>query len=495
MGIASVTPFGYREVLGATRNVLITAFLTNSVFVVLPQLSAGLSSLMEQCGEEDSPSSVGPDCIVPLGYPFPDVGKILSLLFIPFAVWFYTGAVSLRKVIAILPQGLVMTFGKLVATIPALLEAQKLPSDIFQLFLMSGVYAARLGDLLGVMHITAFTLLTWSGVRGLLKIRLKQTIILLSVATILTATSIVGIRTILNYTFKDSFSKAKILGRMAVLEEKATANIVPKAVPNPVPLGQGQSRLDRIAQTGKMRIGFNPDRLPFSFKNSRGDLVGLDVNLAYHLAKDLNASIVFVPYDMSNLVKHLRADHFDIAISGVTMTLKRAMDITFSEPYFTVNFALVVKDYQRREFASLAAVRSMKDLRLGVQEGQYFGERARFYFENAKISELQSERDFFTGQNRNLDALVTSAEGGSAWTLLYPSYKVVNPLTGTDKIPLGFALAGDDQDLEHFLAVWVRLKKDDGTIRRLKDYWIFGVTAAKKQPRWSIIRNVLGLVE
>lgn len=103
--------------------------------------------------------------------------------------------------------------------------------------------------------------------------------------------------------------------------------------------------------------------------------------------------------------------------------------------------------------------------------------------------------EFFAGKNRNLDALVTSAERGSAWTLLYPSYKVVNPLTGIDRIPLGFALAGDDQDLEHFLAVWVRLKKDDGTIRRLKDNWILGVTAEKKTPRGSIIRNVLGLVE
>lgn len=38
-------------------------------------------------------------------------------------------------------------------------------------------------------------------------------------------------------------------------------------------------------------------------------------------------------------------------------------------------------------------------------------------------------------------------------------------------------------------------KKDDGTIRRLKDNWILGVTAEKKTPRGSIIRNVLGLVE
>ena len=492
MVIASLTPFGYRDVLGATRTVLITAFVTNSVFVILPELATGLNSLLEQYRDEDSASSVGPDCIVPLGYPFPDIGKILSLLFIPFAVWFYNGAVSLRTSLAILPEGLLMSFGKIVATIPALLDAQRIPSDIFQLFLMSGVYVSRLGDLIGVMHLAAFTLLTACGVRGLLKARVKQIVILLSVGAILTVASIGGVRLLLNYTFKDTFSKAKILAQMAVMEDKATVKILRNATPNPVPLGQGQSRLDRISKTGKIRIGYNPDRLPFSFRNSRGDLVGFDVNLAYHLANELNASIEFVPYRMSTLVKQLRADHFDVGISGITMTLERALNISFSRSYFAVNFALVVKDYRTREFSTLQSVRSMKGLKLGVLESQYFGERARYYFKNAKIVPLRSERDFFEGKYKNLDALVTSAEAGSAWTLVYPAYKVVNPLPDVDKIPLGFALAGNDPKLEHFLTVWIRLKKDDGTIKRLKDYWILGLTAQKEEPRWSIVRDVLG---
>ena len=328
-----------------------------------------------------------------------------------------------------------------------------------------------------------------------IRIRIKQIIILGLLGAVLTASSIVGIRLLLNYTFKDSFSKAKILSQMAVLEHKATVKILPKAAPNPVPLGKGSSRLDRISRTGVIRIGFNPDRLPFSFRNSRGDLVGFDVNLAYHLAAELNASIVFVPYRMNNLIEQLRADHFDLAISGVTMTLKRALEVSFSDPYLTVNFALVVKDYRKRKFSTVQSIRSMKGLRLGVLEGQYFSQRARYYFKDAEIVELQSERDFFEGKTQNLDALVTSAEAGSAWTLLYPSYKVLNPLAGIDKIPLGFALAGNDQEMEHFLAVWLRLKKDDGTIQRLKDYWILGITAEKKSPRWSIIRNVLGIVD
>jgi hypothetical protein len=38
---------------------------------------------------------------------------------------------------------------------------------------------------------------------------------------------------------------------------------------------------------------------------------------------------------------------------------------------------------------------------------------------------------------------------------------------------------------------WIELKQKDGTLNRLYKYWILGLDAAPKQPRWSIIRNVL----
>jgi hypothetical protein len=39
------------------------------------------------------------------------------------------------------------------------------------------------------------------------------------------------------------------------------------------------------------------------------------------------------------------------------------------------------------------------------------------------------------------------------------------------------------------------LKKRDRTIDTLYDYWILGKNAVPKQPRWSVIRNVLHWVK
>ena len=38
---------------------------------------------------------------------------------------------------------------------------------------------------------------------------------------------------------------------------------------------------------------------------------------------------------------------------------------------------------------------------------------------------------------------------------------------------------------------WLELKKKDGTIKQLYDYWILGKNAERISPRWCIARNVL----
>jgi hypothetical protein len=46
-----------------------------------------------------------------------------------------------------------------------------------------------------------------------------------------------------------------------------------------------------------------------------------------------------------------------------------------------------------------------------------------------------------------------------------------------------------------FLNHWIDLKKKDNTIKKTYNYWILGQGVTIKEPRWSIIRNVLHWVE
>ena len=63
------------------------------------------------------------------------------------------------------------------------------------------------------------------------------------------------------------------------------------------------------------------------------------------------------------------------------------------------------------------------------------------------------------------------------------------------KMPLAYPLARHDQDWAHFINTWIELKRRDGTIDALYRHWILGQDAVPRQPRWSLIRDVLHWVD
>ncbi|MDJ0951697.1 MAG: ABC transporter substrate-binding protein, partial [Alphaproteobacteria bacterium] len=446
--------------------------------------------------ERDGAKAIAhPEFIIPLAYPFPHLGKILTLLFVPFAAWFYGSPMELGDYPVFLATGLFLSFGKVTVTVPFLLDLQEIPSDIFQLFLMSSVVAGRFNDLLGGMNLLAFTAVTTCAMAGLVKVKRGTLLVALGVTLVVGGGLIVSTRTALDAWFKDDFSRDKVVAGMNLLQRQAPARILEESAPNPVPLRPGQSRLERIRERGVIRIGYYPYNLPFTYFNAREELVGFDIDMMHRLARDLRVSIEFVPFAFATMPEQLAEDHFDLAVSGILATPGRAEAMVLSEPYMNVTMAMVVRDHERREFATMDSIRGRSDLTIGVQVDNVLAATIREHLPNARVVELWSDGQFFEGPPQYLDALVTSAEGGSAWTLLYPRFSVVNPLRNQISVPLVYPLGGKDDQFDQFMEHWIELKQNDGTIGSLYEYWVLGRGAQPRQRRWSIIRNVLHWVD
>ena len=497
MTIAALTPFRYFEVLKASKDAVLTAFVTGSVFVVIPLMIEAVSRLFDERQMGPSEGHPRSEFIIPLGYSFPDVGKIISLIFVSFAAWFYGDSLAISDYPSILLSGLFLAFGKLTVAIPFLLEFQGLPTDIFQLFLLSGVVAGRFADVAAAMHIITFTILTSCGMAGVLKLRRKRFGVVLIGSFIVIVVLIAGIRGILEYTFEGSFRKDQVLAEMQLLQESAEVTMIAEAAPNPVAKRPGESRLDRIRRRGVIRIGYQPDRLPFTYFNQKGELVGFDVDLMHRLALSLGVSIEFVPYRLDTAKEQFQADHFDLLISGVAGNIALLERRLVSEPYLTVHLGVIVPEAQKSEFKDLASIRRQGPLRWGVlQDGYFRDDIETIGLDNVEFVVLNEERDFFTGKAGQLDALLTSAEGGSAWTLLYPRYVFVAPTIEGAGVPLVFPLSSRDDFLfKEYLDHWILLRRLDGTIDRTFKYWIQGRSETTKGQRWSIIRNVLGWID
>lgn len=511
--VSALTPLRAREVLREAKDPLLTAFVTGSTFVTLPMIVASVEKLLK---DREVKAEVAPSALVALAYPFPHLGKILSLLFVPFAAWFYGAPLGPGDYPEFMASGLLGSFGSLVVTIPMLLEQQQLPSDVFQLFLLSGVVAARTCDVLGTMGILCFAVLASVWMGGGLGLRPRRLALGgVGFATV-GALAIGGTRAHLARGFTAEFGKQDVLATMESAEPSAAMAIVMgEAGPNPEPLAPGESRLDRIRRRGVLRVGVAMDHLPFSFMNREGKLVGLDVDMAHRLALDLSVGgleggptgmdvlgpegmvLEFVPLDLERLREQAEQDAFDVAMSGIELTLRRSERVDLTAPYLTVTAALVVEDHRRAEFSSLARIAASEGLRIAVWRGGYASERVAQRLvdvEGVQMVEIDRLGEFFESDGA-YDALVTSAEVGSAWTLRYPRFAVVHVLEQRTGVPLVYAIPGRDPEFRQFLNHWIELRRASGTLERLRRYWILGEGAAPSTPRWSVIRNVLGWVD
>jgi ABC-type amino acid transport substrate-binding protein len=100
------------------------------------------------------------------------------------------------------------------------------------------------------------------------------------------------------------------------------------------PLAKDSSVLARIQRAGELRVGFNEGIIPFSYRNSAGQLVGYDIAFAYQLARDLNVRLRLIPFEWTHLSQNLTEGRFDIAMAGIYVTEDRLLAFEVSTPYF-----------------------------------------------------------------------------------------------------------------------------------------------------------------
>ncbi|HSE89909.1 MAG TPA: transporter substrate-binding domain-containing protein, partial [Candidatus Binatia bacterium] len=215
-----------------------------------------------------------------------------------------------------------------------------------------------------------------------------------------------------------------------------------------------------------------------------------DVEMAHILAGSLGVGIEFVPVDLDTMFERLSEGYCDILMSAIAMTPERAETVRLSSSYLDMNLAFVVLDHRRGEFASREALHKLKAPKLAILDVPYFIDFIRQRLPEAELIVVNSAEEFFQSKAKYLDGFIYTAEEGSAWSLLYPQYTVVVPLPAI-AVPLSYPVARADQELADYVNVFIDLKKRDGTLKNLYDYWVLGQFATKAQPRWSIIRNVL----
>ena len=152
----------------------------------------------------------------------------------------------------------------------------------------------------------------------------------------------------------------------------------------------------RIVNSGELVVAMlKVDTPPFFYYNTTGEWVGIEVDLAQALAKELGVKLR-INRDAGTfnaVVDILARGEADLAISKLSRTLTRYQTIAFSNAYLTLNHSLLLN---RVKFAQISRGRPVTEVirsfegSIGVIAKSSFADYAKRNFPKATVTELPS---------------------------------------------------------------------------------------------------------
>ncbi len=95
--------------------------------------------------------------------------------------------------------------------------------------------------------------------------------------------------------------------------------------------------LDRIRDSGRLKLGYLVDQRPFSFRNDAGEPEGYGIELCRQVAAEVKArspgvAIDWVPVTLDRRIGEVELGSIDLLCSPMSVTLARRKDVAFSIP-------------------------------------------------------------------------------------------------------------------------------------------------------------------
>jgi Na+/H+-dicarboxylate symporter/ABC-type amino acid transport substrate-binding protein len=471
--------------------IMLLAFTTNVVIVTLPFIIELIKRESEKLYKKDAVFQDQVQGIVSIIFNLP-LGSLFITVFVFFISIFYHMPLSFMSQIQLFITTFLTSLGAVglgswINSLNFLLDSLGLPLNAIDTYLTTLPFTAGFQSLVSVMEISSLALLIALACHGLIRWQ-WGTIIRKSATTLIP----VGI---FFFVFKSWILLPSISNptkSICDLEINTPVKVKVYTYQDVLPTPRSGDTFTRILQSKVLRVGYNPEMIPFSFQGSNKKMIGYDMSFAYTLAHDLQCDLELVPIYFSQLAEELNSGLYDIAMAGVSITEHRLKKMCFSYPYLESRLVFVMRKKFSHLYTSLNDIIKNPKIKLVVHRGTSYEALARSLVPADQIAVINNYEDYV--QNYPNDILLRGEPQSIAWSLNYPNFAVVIPKPGISQDSLGYAVAlGSDQML-CYLNQWLLLKKNEHFTQEQYDLWVLGKTenATPKQRRWSIIRDVLG---
>lgn len=493
--VGMLTNIPAKEWLKGLSPLMLVAFTTNLVIVILPFLIELIKRQIDHYYRKDdifkATMADQVQGIVSVIFNLP-LGSLFIAIFVFFIATFYNiplgGDSQLQLFLTTFLTSLgAIGLGSWINSLNFLLDNLGLPLNAVDTYLATLPFTAGFQSMISVMEVASLSLVIALSCHGLLKWDWKR----VSKQTVVAVIPVVAFVLV----FKNWIHLPPIANPAKGLCEMSLAQPIPVKVYTQnmeLPAGRTGEPLDRILSSKVLRVGYNPEVIPFCFHNNQGELVGYDMAFAYTLAKDLRCSLELIPLTLSLFPQELETGLYDIAMSSVTINEDRLRKVAFSNPYLESRIAFVMKKKYKHLYTSLASVMHDPHVKFVVRRGSAYEQLAKSLIPDSKVIIVNNYEDYLSCYPN--DVLLRGEFQQISWSLTHPEYTVVFPEPQISKDIFGYAIAQGADKFLCYLNLWLELKKSEHLTQQQYDVWILGETDMSTTPerRWSVIRDVFG---
>ena len=229
--------------------------------------------------------------------------------------------------------------------------------------------------------------------------------------------------------------------------------------------------LERVLESGELRVGVSGNQPPFNTKNRSGELMGLEVDLAKMLAGAFGVEAKFVVKPFGDLLAALDASEVDIVMSGMAITAERSVDHEFVGPYMLSGKSILTNE--RALTAAGQADFNRANLKLAALENST---SQRFVERNLPDAQLVKVKDYDSGVQMvisdEVDALVADMPICILSVMRYPNDGLATLDQPMTVEPIGIAMPTSDARLKSVVESYISAFEGTGLLEQLRKKWL-----------------------
>jgi polar amino acid transport system substrate-binding protein len=229
------------------------------------------------------------------------------------------------------------------------------------------------------------------------------------------------------------------------------------------------AELEEIVRRGKLVVAVKDNLRPLGFYDERGNLQGLEIDIAKRLAQELLGSpdaIVFKPVANQERLQVALDGEVDLVIARVTTTPARSRLVDFSHYYYLDGTGIVTQNPTVKRLSDLASSR------IAVLEGSSTIAAVRYELPKAQLIGVKSYQEALTLlEAGGADAFAADNSVLAGWVQEYPQYRQLPVRLSGEAlciaIPKGLQYSSLRDRVNQAIGRW----QQSGWLRERATYW------------------------